>query len=70
LRASLDQLPGTLTAEAAKLDVTGSFTAAAIGQLGVGDSANERAAKASEETATNTRRILQAIEDGDGLVFG
>jgi hypothetical protein len=70
LRASLDQLPATLTAEAAKLDVTGSFTAAAIGQLGVGDSANERAAKASEETATNTRRILQAIEGGDGLVFG
>lgn len=70
LRASLDQLPGTLTAEAAKLDVTGSFTASAIGQLGVGDSATERAAKASEETATNTRRILQAIEDGDGLVFG
>jgi len=70
LRASLDQLPGTLSAEAAKLDVTGSFTAAAIGQLGVGDSANERAAKAGEETATNTRRILQVIEDGDGLVFG
>lgn len=70
LRASLDQLPGTLTAEAAKLDVTGSFTAAAIGQLGVGDSASERAAKASEATATNTRRILERIEDGDGLVFG
>jgi hypothetical protein len=70
LRASLDQLPGALTAEAAKLDVTGSFTAAAIGQLGIGDSANERAAKASEATATNTRRILDAIASGDGLVFG
>ncbi len=70
LRASLEQLPATLSAEAAKLDVSGSFTAAAIGQLGVGDTANERVAKAGEATAENTRRILQAIEDGDGLVFG
>jgi hypothetical protein len=70
LRSALDGLPAAVSAEAAKLDITGSFTASAVGQLGVGDSATERAAKASEETAANTRRILQAIEDGDGLVFG
>ncbi len=70
LRTSLDQIPATVTAEAQKLDVTGSFSGAAIGQLGVGDTTTERTAKATEETAKNTQRIARALEDGDGTVFG
>jgi hypothetical protein len=70
LRNSLDQLPDTVSAEAQKLDVTGAFSAAAIGQLGVGDTSSERTAKASEETAKNTQRIVRTLEDSDELVFG
>ena len=70
LRTSLDQIPATVTAEAQKLDVTGSFSGAAIGQLGVGDTTTERTAKATEETAKNTQRIARALEDGDGATFG
>ncbi len=70
LRTSLDQIPATVTAEAQKLDVTGSFSGAAIGQLGVGDTTTERTAKATEETAKNTQRIARALEDGDGAAFG
>jgi hypothetical protein len=70
LRTSLDQIPATVNAEAQKLDVTGSFSGAAIGQLGVGDTSTERTAKATEETAKNTQRIARALEDGDGLTFG
>jgi len=70
LRNSLDQIPATVTAEAQKLDVTGSFSGAAIGQLGVGDTSTERTAKATEETAKNTQRIARALEDNDGAVFG
>jgi hypothetical protein len=70
LRNSLDQIPATVTAEAQKLDVAGSFSGAAIGQLGVGDTTTERTAKAAEETAKNTQRIARALEDGDGATFG
>jgi hypothetical protein len=70
LRNALDQIPATVTAEAQRLDVTGSFSAAAIGQLGVGDSTTERTAKATEETAKNTQRIARALDDSDGLTFG
>ena len=68
LAASLDQLPNTITAEAEKLDVTGSFTAAAIGQIGLGDTAADRTAKASEQTATNTTRMVRLLEEG-GMEF-
>jgi hypothetical protein len=70
LRNSLDQIPATVTAEAQKLDVAGSFSGAAIGQLGVGDTTTERTAKATEETAKNTQRIARALEDSDGTTFG
>lgn len=50
------------------LDVSGSFNVAAIAQMGVGDTATERTAKASEETAKNTRRIIQKMDD-DGATF-
>ena len=68
LMASLDNLPATITAEAEKLDVTGSFTAAAIGQIGLGDSASDRTAKATEQTASNTSRMIRLLEDG-GMEF-
>ncbi len=69
LTDQLARMPETLDIAAQKLDVTGSFNSAAIGQLGVGDSAGERTAKASEETAKNTQKLLRAAEDGQ-LVFG
>jgi len=50
------------------LDVSGSFNVAAIAQMGVGDTATERTAKASEDTARNTRRIIQKMDD-DGATF-
>lgn len=68
LTASLESLPSTITAESEKLDVTGSFTAAAIGQIGLGDSASDRTAKASEQTATNTTRMVRLLEEG-GMEF-
>ena len=68
LSASLQNLPSTITAEAEKLDVTGSFTAAAIGQIGLGDTASDRTAKASEQTATNTTRMVRLLEEG-GMEF-
>jgi hypothetical protein len=69
LTDQLARMPETLDVAAQKLDVTGSFNSAAIGQLGVGDSAGERTAKASEETAKNTQKLLRAAEDGQ-QVFG
>jgi hypothetical protein len=68
LTASLEQLPATITAETEKLDVTGSFTAAAIGQIGLGDTSGDRTAKASEQTATNTTRMVRLLEDS-GMEF-
>lgn len=50
------------------LDVSGTFNASAIAQLGVGSTATERTAKASEETARNTKRIIQKMDE-DGATF-
>ena len=51
------------------VDVLGSFNAAAASRLGAGPSAaEERTAKASEETAKNTRHLLDAVRDG-GMEF-
>jgi hypothetical protein len=69
LRASLEGLPNTVAGEAEKLDTAGSFSAAAVSQMGIGNTATERTAKAAEETAKNTQRILRALEDSDGLAF-
>ncbi len=65
LRLSLDQIPETVTSESEKLDVSGAFSTAAISQIGIGGSAGERTAKATEETAKNTTRIARALEDSD-----
>lgn len=69
LAASLQNLPETITAEAEKLDVTGSFSAAAIGQIGLGDTSADRTAKATEQTATNTTRMVRLLEDAQ-MEFG
>jgi TP901 family phage tail tape measure protein len=69
LRSSIDSIPDTLMTETQKLDVSGSFAATAIGQIGIGGTAGERTAKATEDTARNTNRIAQALEDNEA-VFG
>jgi hypothetical protein len=51
------------------LDVVGTFSAEAADRIGLGSSVQERTAKASEETAKNTKKIAQKIEAGAGLVF-
>jgi len=50
------------------LDVSGTFNTSAIAQLGVGSTATERTAKASEDTARNTKRIIQKMDE-DGATF-
>jgi hypothetical protein len=47
-----------------KMDVTGSFSAAAAAGLGLGSSAADRTAKATEETAKNTKRLLDKLDAG------
>jgi hypothetical protein len=69
LTDQLARMPEALDLATQRLDVTGSFNAAALGQLGVGDSTSERTAKAAEETARNTQKLLRAAEAGQ-LVFG
>jgi hypothetical protein len=51
-----------------KTDVVGTFNPIAAMNLG-SDSLGERTARASEEVATNTKKLLQQAERG-GLVFG
>jgi len=50
-----------------KFDVQGSFNAAAVRGLGA-ENASDRTAKATEQIATNTKRLLQEAQRG-GLVF-
>lgn len=47
-----------------KMDVTGSFSAAAAAGLGLGSSAADRTAKATEETAKNTKRLIEKLDSG------
>ena len=53
--------------QAAKIGVKGTFNAAAVRGLAAGDAA-DRTAKASEETAKNTKKLVQAATTG-GLTF-
>ncbi|MBA2479064.1 MAG: phage tail tape measure protein [Planctomycetes bacterium] len=64
----LDALSASLDVAAHKLDVSGTFNASAVGQLGVGGSASERTAKATEDTARNTARIVREMGES-GLEF-
>jgi len=52
-----------LTEAANKISVTGTFNAAAAWGLGTGNAA-DRTAKATEETARNTKRILDETKNG------
>lgn len=55
---------------ARRVDVAGSFSAAAIAGLGVGGNVAERTAKATEETARATKDTARAVRDlRDQLVF-
>jgi hypothetical protein len=55
---------------ALRADVVGTFTAEAADRMGLGPSAaEERTAKASEETARNTKLIARQLEDSAGLAF-
>ena len=65
-----EQLAGAgagLQAAADKVSVSGTFNAAAVRGLGGGNPA-ERTARAAEETARNTKRLLQEAQHG-GLAF-
>jgi len=67
VKESLAGLGDTLDRAAEKITVRGTFNAAAIRSLEAGTAA-DRTAKATEETAKNTKRIVKAAEEG-GLVF-
>ena len=65
--AGLGDIGDLVQQEAAKIGVRGTFNAAAVRGLAAGDAA-DRTAKASEETAKNTKRLVQAATTG-GLTF-
>ena len=66
-RQALAGLGDLVHQEAQKIGVRGTFNAAAVQGLAAGDAA-DRTAKATEETAKNTKKLLQAAQIG-GLTF-
>ncbi|NLN01261.1 MAG: phage tail tape measure protein [Lentisphaerae bacterium] len=65
--ASLGDIGDLVQAEAAKVGVRGTFNASALQGLAAGNAA-DRTATATEETAKNTKRLVQAAQTG-GLTF-
>jgi len=65
--AGLGDIGDLVQAEAAKIGVRGTFNAAAIRGLAASDAA-DRTAKATEETAKHTKKLVQAATTG-GLTF-
>jgi hypothetical protein len=65
--AGLGEIGELLQAEAAKIGVKGTFNAAAVRGLQAGNAA-DRTATATEETAKNTKKLVQAATTG-GLTF-
>ncbi len=65
--AGLGDIGDLVEQEAAKIGVRGTFNAAAIQGL-ISDSAADRTAKATEETAKNTKKLVTAAQTG-GLTF-
>jgi len=63
----LGDIGGLIGEQAARIGVKGTFNAAAVRGLAAGDAA-DRTAKASEETAKNTKKLVQAATTG-GLTF-
>ena len=66
--ADLGDIGDLVQAEAAKVGVRGTFNASALQGLAAGNAA-DRTATATEETAKNTKRLVQAAQTG-GLTFG
>ena len=67
---TMNQSALTYKAEVAKVDVVGTFSAEATDRMGTGPTATEeRTARASEETAKNTKKITQQLEESAGLAF-
>ena len=60
-------VPAMQVAQERQLEAKGTFSAVAMWGMGVGSTA-ERTAKASEETANNTKRIVDDLEDS-GMTF-
>ena len=52
-----------------KDSVRGTFNAAALQGLQTDGKSEERTAKATEQTAQNTRRILDHVRNSSGLTF-
>ena len=68
--AGLGDIGDLVQSEMAKVDVVGTFSAEATDRIGNGPTAaQERTARASEETAKNTKRITQQLEDGASVAF-
>jgi len=63
----LEELLGGLSAALGRISVVGTFTAAAAWGLGTGNT-TDRIARATEETAKNTRKLTDKAAEG-GLVF-
>ena len=63
-----DRLGGLGDAIAERIEVRGTFNALAVQSLAGGDAAAERTAKATEQTARNTKRLADAAQTG-GLTF-
>ena len=61
--AGLGDIGDLVQAEAAKVGVRGTFNAAAIQGLAAGNAA-DRTATATEETARNTKRLVQSAQSG------
>jgi hypothetical protein len=64
-----DQVGGLGDLLAKGISVRGTFSAAAAPGLGAGSEAAERTARATEQTARNTKRLVDAASAG-GLTFG
>lgn len=68
--AGLGDIGDLVQAEVAKVDVVGTFSAEATDRMGTGPTAvDERTARASEETAKNTKKITQQLEQGASMAF-
>lgn len=66
--SSVGDIGDLVRAEAQQLSVSGTFSAAVAGRLGAGD-AVDRTARATEQTASNTKRITQQLAGGTTLAF-
>lgn len=68
LRAALDDLGDFAQDHMKRIEARGTFSAAAVRGLGVGSNAAERTASATEQTAKNTKRLVDANRSG-GMAF-